>query len=411
METKKIQLRKHKQLATGLFFLMAVIYALMVYFQHKEAMAWMGYVKAFSEAAMVGALADWFAVTALFKHPLGLKIPHTNLIERKKDDLGQNLGMFVKDNFLNPSTIRPYIENLDVVKWVSKWLSQAHNQTVLQQETVALLQKIIQDLDDEEVEAFLNNKGVELLSSIDYQQLSSSGIHYLMEKEEHNKLLDALLPKIEAYIVESQEMIRERIAENKPFIAFLAGRKISRELTDGLMAFVEEIRLNQDHFVRRKLNESLDQFAADLLISPNWNEKFDQLKKELITEQNLAHYTSEAWQSIKQILIQNLEDSDSLLQEYLKKNIAKLAYNLENDELMANRINGWIRHFSYRMLLKNRDEAERLISKTVGEWEGRELSEKLELEVGKDLQFIRINGTLVGGLVGLLIYTITQLFL
>lgn len=408
---KKIQLRKHKQLATALFFLMAVIYALMVYFQHKEAMAWMGYVKAFSEAAMVGALADWFAVTALFKHPLGLKIPHTNLIERKKDDLGQNLGMFVKDNFLNPSTIRPYIENLDVVKWVSKWLSQAHNQTVLQQETVALLQKIIQDLDDEEVEAFLNNKGVELLSSIDYQQLSSSGIHYLMEKEEHNKLLDALLPKIEAYIIESQEMIRERIAENKPFIAFLAGRKISRELTDGLMAFVEEIRLNQDHFVRRKLNESLDQFAADLLISPNWNEKFDQLKKELITEQNLAHYTSEAWQSIKQILIQNLEDSDSLLQEYLKKNIAKLAYNLENDELMGNRINGWIRHFSYRMLLKNRDEAERLISKTVGEWEGRELSEKLELEVGKDLQFIRINGTLVGGLVGLLIYTITQLFL
>ena len=113
---KKKQLRKHKRLATGLFFFMAVVYGIMVYLQHQGGQAWMDYVEAFSEAGMVGALADWFAVTAIFKHPLGIPIPHTNLIERKKDDLGQNLGKFVKDNFLNPENIRPYIEKLDVVK-------------------------------------------------------------------------------------------------------------------------------------------------------------------------------------------------------------------------------------------------------------------------------------------------------
>lgn len=410
-ETKKIQLRNHKRIATGLFFLMALIYALMVYLQHQSAQAWMGYIEAFSEAGMVGALADWFAVTALFRHPLGLKIPHTNLIERKKNDLGENLGKFVNDNFINPENIRPYIERLDVVKIVSNWLMKPNNQAVLEVETLNLVKRIIQDLEDDEVENFLSQKGIELLASIDYQKLTSSGIHYLIENDEHTKLLETILPQIKNYIFESQDMIRDKISENRPFIAFLAGRKISKELTDGLMAFIEEIQVDKNHFVRQKLTTNLDQFAEDLLIDEKWDQKFDQLKSELITKENLEEYIQDAWSAIKQTLISNLEDSDSLLKSYLQKNIQKLAFNLSNDEEMGNRINNWIQHFAYRMILKNRAEVERLISNTVASWKGRELSDKLELEVGKDLQFIRINGTLVGGLVGLIIHTLTQLFI
>lgn len=410
-KSKEIQLRNHKRIATGLFFLMALIYALMVYLQHQSTQTWMGYVEAFSEAGMVGALADWFAVTALFRHPLGLKIPHTNLIERKKNDLGENLGKFVNDNFINPENIRPYIERLDVVKIVSNWLMKPNNQAVLEEETLNLVKKIIQDLEDDEVENFLSQKGIELLASIDYQKLTSSGIHYLIENDEHTKLLETILPQIKNYIFESQDMIRDKISENRPFIAFLAGRKISRELTDGLMAFIEEIQVDKNHFVRQKLTENLDQFAEDLLIDEKWDQKFDQLKSELITKENLEEYIQDAWSAIKQTLISNLEDSDSLLKSYLQKNIQKLAFNLSNDEEMGNRINNWIQHFAYRMILKNRAEVERLISNTVASWKGRELSDKLELEVGKDLQFIRINGTLVGGLVGLIIHTLTQLFI
>src|SRR5690606_14113122 len=155
---KRQQLRKHKRLATGLFFFMALVYGVMVYLKYFDARPWMGYVEAFSEAGMVGALADWFAVTALFRHPLGIPIPHTNIIERKKDDLGQNLGKFVKDNFLNSENIRPYIEKLDVVKFVSAWLGKSSSQKVLEEEIVNLIKKIIADLKDEEVEAFLANK-------------------------------------------------------------------------------------------------------------------------------------------------------------------------------------------------------------------------------------------------------------
>lgn len=408
-ELKKTQLRKHKMIATGLFLLMAVIYGLMVYSEHHFPQNWMGYVKAFSEAAMVGALADWFAVTALFRHPLGLPIPHTNLIERKKNDLGENLGKFVKDNFLNPTNIRPYIEKLDVVKIVANWLSKQGNQEVLEEETVHLLQKIIADLDDEDVEKFLIKKGEELLKSIDYQKIASSGITYALERNEHNRLLDMVLPEIKAYVVGSRNMIREKISENRPFIAFLAGKKISKELTEGILAFVEEIRLDPEHFVRIKLTEALEKLEADLLVSENWNRKFDALKAEILTSENLKPYVQDAWKAIKITLQENLEDSNSLLKEYLQKNIQKLSHNLMNDEALGHKINNWIRHFAYRMILKNRDEVEALISTTVSGWEGKELSNKLELEVGKDLQFIRINGTLVGGLVGLLIYIITHL--
>lgn len=408
---KEKQLRKHKRIATGLFFLMAIVYGLMVYLQHNSPQSWMGYVEAFSEAGMVGALADWFAVTALFKHPLGIPIPHTNLIERKKDDLGRNLGSFVKTNFLSPQNIRPYIEKLDVIKFVSDWLNKPSSRDVLGAEILNLMKKIIHDLDDEEVRGFLARKGSEILKTIDYQKITSSGIHYLVEKGEHIKLLETILPQLREYVEESEQMIRERISENRPFISFLAGKRISREMTDGIAKFLEEIEWDKNHFVRQKLTENLENFAKDLLISTNWEEKFMQLKTDLISPENLSEYADDAWESVKKMLEENLENPNSGLHHYLNKNIQKLSESLQNDEELKLRLNKWIRHFLYRMILKNSEEVQTLISKTVAGWEGKELSNKLELEVGKDLQFIRINGTLVGGLVGLVIHTLTQLFI
>src|SRR5690554_93838 len=409
-DIKRSQLRKHKRFATGLFFLMGAVYILMVYLQHQEAQPWMGYVEAFSEAGMVGALADWFAVTALFKHPLDLPIPHTNLIERKKNDLGQNLGKFVRDNFLNPQNIRPYIEKLNVVTWIAEWLAKPTSKEVLETEVVNLTKKIILDLEDSEVERFLAAKGADTLRGVDYQKITSTGVKYFVDNDEHTNLLEMLLPQIKMYITESREMIHERLSDNRPFIAFLAGKKISKEVVEGLIKFIEEIQEDKSHFVRRKLTENLQDFSTDVVQSEKWKLKFDTLKNELITPESLKPYTDDAWKSIKESLVQNLENPDSQLKDYLRKNIEKLSDNLTHDQELGSRLNSWIRHFLYRMILKNRDEVEHLISDTVSGWEGKELSEKLELEVGKDLQFIRINGTLVGGLVGLIIYTLTVFF-
>lgn len=408
---KRAQLRKHKRIATGLFFLMAVIYGLMVYFQHTSPQAWMGYVEAFSEAGMVGALADWFAVTALFRHPLGIPIPHTNLIERKKNDLGANLGVFVNENFLNSTTIRPYIERLDVSKLMTDWLEKPANREGLESEIRNLLRTVILDLEDEEVKDYLTLKATDLLKKVDYQNLAAVGITYLIEKDEHNNLLNTLLPQVKSYIKENESMVLSRIAASRPLIAILAGKKISKEVIDGILSFISEVEKDDRHFVRQKISENLLKIAAELKETGKWDSKFTRLTSELITPKTLEPYISDIWRGIKQSLLENLEDSESKLQEYLEKTILKLSIKLKTDQEIQQRINNWIRHFVYRMVLKNRQEVEELIGTTVANWSGKELSEKLELEVGKDLQFIRVNGTLVGGLVGLLIYIITHLFI
>lgn len=406
---KKKQLRKHKAIATGLFFLMAIIYAIMVYLQHHNPVSWMGYVEAFSEAGMVGALADWFAVTALFRHPLGIPIPHTNLIERKKNDLGKNLGMFVNENFMSPENIRPYIERLNVVQLVTNWLNKPKNRMLLETEISNLIKKIVSDLEDKQVEEFLTQRGVELLRNLNYQDLASSGITYLIQKDEHINLLENFLPQIKKHIIENENMILQRLSDSRPFIALLAGKKISREITEGLVSFIEEIEKNPNHFVRIKLTENLEKLSWELKHTEKWEAKFNSLKTEIITETTLNPYATDAWKAVKDMLLNQLANSDSRMREYITKNIDKLSDNLQNDEELKNRLNHWVHHFIYRMVLKNRQEIETLISNTVEGWEGRELSEKLELEVGKDLQFIRVNGTLVGGLVGLIIYTVTHL--
>lgn len=409
-EQKKQSLKKHKTIATGLFVLMAIVYAVMVYLGTKSEDKWIGYVEAFSEAAMVGALADWFAVTALFSYPLGLKIPHTNLIEQSKNSIGDNLGSFVTNNFLTPSNIRPYIEKLDVVKFVAEWMHKKSNQEVLQEEIIGFVKKVIKDLDDKEVVDFLSDKGDEIIKQFDLKDLASTAVTYLVEKDKHSEILDVILPKAKAYIEESDVLIEDKINEKHPVISFFAGKKISKGVVSGVISFIEEIEEDKEHPIRKNIQDSLLKIAEKAKTDPYWEERINSMRDEFVTTDRIEEYASDLWQSLKMNLTESFDQDDSTLQKYIKKNIEKLSQNLNENEDMILKINGWIRHFLYRMILRNVTEVETLISKTVGDWEGKELSDKLELEVGKDLQFIRINGTIVGGIVGLIIYTVTQLF-
>lgn len=408
-ETEKIQsLKKHKAIATGLFVLMAILYASMVYLSTQSSDNWIGYVEAFSEAAMVGALADWFAVTALFRYPLGLKIPHTNLIERSKNSIGDSLGHFVTNNFLTPATIRPYIEKLEVVKYVSAWLNKPRNQYVLKEELIAFVQKILKDLEDKEVINFMTAKGDEILKQFNLQELASTTIEYIIEKDKHNEVLDVVLPKAKEYIKESDLLIEGKLNEKHPFISFFAGKKISKGVIDGVVSFIEEIEEDKHHPIRNNFQESILNAAEKIKTDPTWENKLNEMRDGFITQERLEEYVADLWTALKSNLSESFNQDDSALQKYAEKNIQKLSHNLTENEEMITKINNWIRHFLYRLILRNVTEVEKLISNTVGEWEGKELSDKLELEVGKDLQYIRINGTLVGGLVGLIIYTITQ---
>ena len=409
-EQQKIQsLKKHKAIATGLFLFMAFVYFLMVYLAQDSDAKWLGYVEAFAEAGMVGALADWFAVTALFRYPLGLKIPHTNLIENSKNAIGNNLGQFVTENFLTSKTIRPYIEKLDFVKYAADWLNKSPNQEMLQEEIILFSKKIVNELDDQAVTDFLTLKGDEILKQFHLSDLVSSGLEYILEKEKHNEILEAILPKAKEYIIESDLIIKDKLNEKHPVISFFAGRKISKGVVEGVLSFLDEVEEDPHHPVRQNMERIIREQIQKIKHSPEWQVKLESLRDDFVTKERLSRYAADFWLTIKESLIESFDDSNSVLQRYIQKNILKLSQNLNENQEMIDKLNGWIRHFIYRMILRNVNQVEALISNTVDKWEGKELSEKLELEVGKDLQFIRINGTLVGGLVGLLIYTITQL--
>ncbi len=399
-------------IATGLFVLMAVIFISMTILQKTHSSHWIGYVRAFSEAAMVGALADWFAVTALFHHPLGLKIPHTNLIEKSKEKIGDNLGNFVVGNFLSPQNIRPYILKLKVSNFVGDWLSKQRNQEVLIYEVSAIVLNIVQKLDNESVVKFISRKAGEMTSELKINQIIGNGLEYILEKNEHQKLVTNLSRQVKEYVLQNHDLVRERVKkESFSLVPKFVDDTIADKITKGLSGYFEEVENDPEHSLRKEISDKLENFAAELKTNDRWKDNFQEIKNSFLNESKMASYANDIWHSIRKNIVDELSKEDSAVKIYIRKNLVELSQNLQNDENLQYKIDHWIRVTAYKYILKNTHQFGELISSTVGNWEGKELSQKLELEVGKDLQFIRINGTLVGGLVGLIIYTVAHFFI
>ena len=411
-EAKRKQLRKYKAFATGLFILMAIIFIGTTLLQKTVDSHWLGYVRAFSEAAMVGALADWFAVTALFRHPLGLPIPHTNLIENSKEKLGDNLGSFVVNNFLSPENIRPYIQKLKISGFVGEWLGKEKNQDALLKNLSDIVLDILNKLDDSEVSHFISKKVSEMTDNIKLNAILGNGINYLLDKNDHQRIITNLSAQIKNYIFENDEMIKDRVKKGSyTFIPAFVDNKIADKITTGLSDFFKEIEEDPNHEIRTLVTQKIYDFSNELKQDPKWEDEFKNIKNDLLKNDKLNEYSNDIWISIKNTLTKELQEDESSLKKYLSKNLNEFSQNLKNDENLQKKIDDWVRVTAYKYILKNTHQFGSLISSTVGNWQGKELSEKLELEVGKDLQFIRVNGTLVGGLVGLIIYTIAHFFL
>ena len=410
-EEKARSLRRHKAAATGLFLLMVALYILTVWMQRSGVSgAWVGYINAFAEAAMVGALADWFAVTALFHHPLGIPIPHTNLIEHGKARIGANLGDFVVSNFLTPASIRPYLEKLSVARLGGEWLSKEKNKTAVVAEVTRLLADILHKMDDRAVTRFVARKGSELLGELKVAAIVANALEFFLHRGEHQQAVTLLAGKVAQYIAEHDELVRQRVKkESFFFIPGFVNNKVAEKITAGLVAYFEEIEADENHRVRNEISDQLEAFVLRLRTEPDWDARFASLRDGFLSNDKLHEYAAAAWTSLKRTLISELSAERSPLKRYLARTLADTATRLAEDPDMQQKIDGWIRVTAYRYILRNRSGVGGLISNTVGNWQGRELSQKLELEVGRDLQFIRINGTVVGGLVGLVIHAVTAL--
>ena len=409
---KKIQLRKYKMFATGLFVLMAVLFVVMTILEKKNPAHWIGYIRAFSEAAMVGALADWFAVTALFNYPLGIKIPHTNLIENSKERIGDNLGNFVVENFLSPQNIRPYIQKIKISNFVGDWLSKERNQEILMKEVSNIILDILNKLDDAVVVTFIGKKAKEMSDDLKINQIIGNGLEYILDKKDHQRFITSLSKQIKDYVLNNQEMVKERVKSESYFlIPKFVDNGIAEKITKGLSTYFEEVELDENHSLRNEITQKLYSFSKEIQTEEKWVQEFRSIKNDFLKEEKIQQYSTDIWNSIKKSLSTELEENQSSLKNYIRKNLAELSQNLKTDEVLQNKIDHWVQATAYKYILKNTHQFGALISSTVGNWEGKELSAKMELEVGKDLQFIRVNGTIVGGLVGLIIYTISNFFI
>ena len=344
VDFKQKKLQQHKNLALGLLLLMLVLYITAVICQRKAPQwSWVGYLKAFSEAAMVGALADWFAVVALFRRPMGLNIPHTNLIEARKNDIGENLGTFVVENFLKSQQIRPYIAKIKPSSFLLDWLSKESTPTQL----------------------------TAFIESYPLHTKASTLLVQFLKAHKHEGFLSDALHKVASYLDTHRQTLERQIDDQFPMIvpAFIR-EAIAEKVAEGLYQYILKMAQDPSHPIREELTQELYGFAQRLN-TPQWQQQLTAL---------------------------------------LQKGIAHLTEELRANTTLQAQLDTWAQKLAYQFVLRNKQEVGRLISATVAQWEGRQLSEKLELEVGKDLQFIRVNGTLVGGLVGLIIYFITQLF-
>lgn len=404
---KTAELRRYKWIATSLFFLMVVIYIACETLLSRYNFA--GYLKAFAEAGMVGALADWFAVTALFRHPLGLPIPHTNLIAGSKQKIGNNLGQFVTDNFLTEATLQPRLQKLAIAEKVGQWLLQENNRLRVLKEITAIIKNIMASIKDADIEKIISEQASALINKIPLNKVASDAIAKIIDENVQQDWITTLAGYLKDFLSENRLLVQKKVREESHFlIPGFVDDIIAEKITNGGIRYMNEIVSNLNHPARTQITGKLKDIAADIKNGGKWTERLDSLKNNLLSPDQVSQYSTMLWQYLKKQIQDDISKPESGIQNYLNILLKDIAISLTTDTQRQQSINSFIQEQALSLILKYKTAAAELISQTIANWPADELSTKLELEVGKDLQFIRINGTLVGGLVGLIIYCLTQ---
>ena len=408
---RRADLRKHKAIATGLLVLATLIYIMMRWLEYQgNPGAWIGYVRAASEAGMVGALADWFAVTALFKHPLGIPIPHTAIIKRKKDQVGHQLSEFVGENFFNAAAITEQLRKAKIPKLISDQLLTGDNAERASEQICNVVDRAVNDIDPAMAEQVLRALVVDKLNEPTWAPPLGRGLEQLIEEGRTEPVVDAIVVWMDDKARTSEDFVVRLIDERTPtwaprFIRDLVGSKVYTEL----IAFTHDVRHNPDHDARRELRKFIAKLAQDLQHDEKMIERVERFKGDVMTSGPVQTLPGKLWEGVRKTLTDMARDEHSVLRVKITEWLRDAAYKLREDPEWAIRLeDGIVRVASY-VAENHVDKVTGVIGETVERWDAEEASDRIELMVGKDLQFIRVNGTVVGALAGLAIYTLTEL--
>ena len=406
-----------RRTATGLIVLMAGLFLLSGRYLELHP-AW-GYLHAFAEAAMVGGLADWFAVTALFRHPLGIPIPHTAIIPENKDRIADTMAQFLRENFLTPAVVARRMQGMNVAAALGDFLSappepsaNGDNRSRITGGAAELLAEVLESLDPDRLGNQVRSGLAGQLGKIDVSPLVGRMLETAIADNRHMPLMDGFIRWAGLTLEDNEETVREIIHARANSVLRWTGldERISASVLDGLYKLLAEVLVDPEHPLRSKIEEGLSKLATDLQHDPKTRERVEDMKRDLLENPAVAEWWLGVWERIRLSLIRRARDPQSALGEEMRKGLAELGNALREDQRLQIQINRFARRTAVGVATRYGGQIVQLVSETVKRWDAVTITGRIEGAVGRDLQFIRINGTLVGGLVGVTIHFLTEVF-
>ncbi len=399
-------LRRMRAVATSLLVLAAIVFWLT-----RDRDGALGYVNAAAEAAMVGAIADWFAVTALFRHPLRLPIPHTAIIPRRKAALGASLQDFVSDNFLQPDLVRDRLLAAGLARSAGAWLgSGSHAERVVDEGARAAVHALDRVRPDD-VAALVREAIVPRLVAEPVAPVAGRLLTEILREDAHTGLVDLVLDELGEWLADNADEVSALVGERAPWwTPQWLDERVGARLHLEAVTWVGDIRADPRHRARRALDDWLRRLAHDLEHDAATQERFERMKQRWVVHPQVVDTAISVWDALRRALVEALRDEDGLVRRRALEELRALAARLQDDAVLQDRVDRALADAGAYVVEHYGGEVATIISATVERWDGQETADRVELHVGRDLQFIRINGTVVGGLAGLTIHAVSHLF-
>ena len=405
---KKAQLVRMKRRATGLLVLATLLFVATSFLLGHYPSFWLDALRATAEAAMVGGLADWFAVTALFRHPLGIPIPHTSIIAARKDQIGRSLGNFVQRHFLSREVLSQKLSTLHVAEHLARWLTQPENSRAAARYAAAGLASGVRAMHDEDVQELIDGVLLRKIRTTRVAPLLGQLLTLITEGDRHQELLNEAIKLLARAVDENQDTIRERIEEESPWwVPELVEDKIHGKIVAGLDHTLQAIRDDPQHPLRGRFDDALATFIDKLHNAPDVQERAEAIKLELLDADAVRRFSASIWDEAKEALFRYAENPNAFSPTAIERGLMTVGAAMLDDPRLLERVDHYIAEVALYLVERYQSEVGQLIAQTVSSWDPDVTSQRIELSIGKDLQFIRINGTLVGGLVGLAIFLVS----
>ncbi len=406
--TKRTELAKMKRLASSLLLLVTLIYILASLYISQYT--WVGFVAATAEAAMIGAIADWFAVTALFRHPFGLKIPHTAIIPSKKDVIAEQFGAFVQQNFLSEDVISSKIRSMNLSRRVAGWIVEKENARAVADQISAGLAGIVRVMNDKDIQLMIEKKVESRIRDTSFAPIIGELLSFITSGKRQQELVNSAVNMGLYFLEDSDHDIKEKVEQETPWwFPGSVDKAIYERIVRSVSKMLYEMQVDVFHPIRRRMIQTMNEFMEDLKHSPDIREKEISIKEDLLKQPAVREFTTSLWTDIRQSLLDQSENPDAELKRAIEDSVISFGESILEDDTLANKIDGWAEDSGRYLIRTFGHEVADLIAGTIETWDPQATSERIELQIGKDLQFIRINGTVIGGLAGLLIHTITTI--